>query len=247
MEQINWKRVISVFFALVAFGFTFFALSFRILKCSVISFDIIKVSGFYLIIGKESFFDLECGEWVHIFTKAMFIFMIALIGVPHVLQKDRSSDQIVELLLLLFVGLTFVYMINGFMVVDQMKELVEKELDVLQTDPYWEYYDVDLEELGELYEIKTLAWIPFLVVSVSVAVYFVLEYLVKETPIVQKKKDAMIYEKFSFGEQETENRKDFMVVTEENNTQMLLKYKQLLDEGVITKEEFDRKKQQLLW
>ena len=241
--EIKWKRVISVFFAVVAFAFAFFAFSFNMLKCSVIGFDVVKVSGFDIIIGKESFFDLECGKWVHISTNALFVVVISAIVLLWFSQKEESSDKMFELLLIVIFLLTCIYMINGFIVADQTQKQLEKELNDMQLDYYLEYEVIDVKEL---IKVQTFAWIPFLVVIVCEGIYFFLEYVVRDVPFVQKK-DAMIYEKFSFGADETESKRDFTVVTKENNTEMLLKYKQLLDDGVITKEEFDRKKQQLLW
>ena len=82
-----------------------------------------------------------------------------------------------------------------------------------------------IQNVSPLYKVSTSAFIPFIIVAILSVMYFIVVFFVKN----------------NF------DRKKKVVKSEEINVaDELVKYKQLLDDGVITQEEYDIKKKELL-
>ena len=85
-----------------------------------------------------------------------------------------------------------------------------------------------IEEQSSYYQVTTSAMIPFIIVVVLAAAYFAVTFFVKEN--------------FSLSSLKQKTAKTSEMTTADE----LAKYKNLLDEGAITQDEYDAKKKELL-
>ncbi|MBR1974547.1 MAG: SHOCT domain-containing protein [Clostridia bacterium] len=85
-----------------------------------------------------------------------------------------------------------------------------------------------IEEQSSYYQVTTSAMIPFIIVVVLATAYFAVTFFVKEN--------------FSLSSLKQKTAKTSEMTTADE----LAKYKNLLDEGAITQDEYDAKKKELL-
>lgn len=220
----------KLFTLLAAFGtmlFAFLALCFNIVTVSADFVDVsVAENGFDLLGGTEYDDFVDCAGWLQTFSILLLIAVIAeaLIYAYLAYTKNEKTQKTLKIFVIVNVVLTLIYMINGFIAVGD----VESTLSDLSDDL----------DIGEYIDIATEAFLPLIFTALCAVAYFVLDRMpetVGVQPTVVKESVA------AASASETKG-----YIDDEHTADMLIKYKGLLDQGVITQEEYDQKKTELL-
>ena len=238
MEQMNWKKIASVFFGIMGIMILLISLFFNVYTCDVGERKI-AVNGFDFITNAYYPDGLRSGDFMKIIIFVLFIvFLIETLMILVDFVSKKKLNKVIGLFLIVNFVLLTVYLINGFV----FRSDIEKEF---------------MEELGEdewvssfiKIEMKTFCFIPLIIHFFCVVAYLIVKNMGETNERETLVKDSAHTEQYSFKKvkkEESNCLREQSTVNEEK-LELLLKCKRFLDEGVITKEEFDRKKQQLLW
>ena len=221
------KKLFTLLAALGTMLFAFLALCFNIVTVSSDFADVsIAENGFDLLGGTEYDDFVDCAGWLQMFSILLLIAVIAeaLIYAYLAYTKNEKTQKSLKIFVIVNVVLTLIYMINGFIAVGD----VESTLSDLSDDL----------DIGEYIDIKTEAFLPLIFTALCAVAYFVLDRM-PETVGVQP--TAVKESVAAASASETKG-----YIDDEHTADMLIKYKGLLDQGVITQEEYDQKKTELL-
>lgn len=154
-------------------------------------------------------------------------------GYPEALEKIGDWLGIYSIIVMVVIAIEIVLYVIFFLKKNSKITLIEKILVIINVVLSVVYMingfcAKDTIADGNFYgtvEIKTFAYIPLIIVAIFAVAYFVMAFFVKKdfSITIKSKKNGAI-----------------------SNAEELLKYKQLLDNGIITQEEFDVKKNELL-
>lgn len=205
MNKQSLKRWVEMgLFALTAV-LTFLALLFNVydIEMSVFGSKIESHGNGFNVISEYPQVLEGMGDWLGFYSIIIIVAIIAE-GIVYGVMFAKKSEKFLlmeKIFVIVNVILTLVYMING---------LSAKS---------------SIEEQSTLYIAQTAAFIPFILVAIFAAAYFIVVFKVKE---------------IRFGAQKATKGSEVSAADE------LVKYKKLLDDGVITQEEYDIKKKELL-
>ena len=158
MEQMNWKKIASVFFATLNIVFTCLAFYFDILKIER-NETTTEVNAFELMNGTDM--GIKSNGWIR--TCCYLIMIVFVIEILVILLtsvwNNEKIDNVLKKCLLINVVLSFMYMLNGIVAICGMIKLIDKKY-------------VNSAVGG--FEIQTLTIIPFIIVSICAFFYFIL-------------------------------------------------------------------------
>ncbi len=210
------------------------------------SFNIVKVTMFqsYAMTGYKLIFDFEylmrlweMGDEMQIVSLIaaimigilVFVAVICcvwtIIGYLHVFDLKKYTKKM-NYLCNSFMLINGVYWVIGVMYNMAYKGLVVKD--------YGYYNDV---------ETSTSAWIPFVI---SIIFSIVLKLCVSKVPYDMTLSKIMNFSKDENNGSSMDDKKEEAILAKSVDVEELKKYKELLDCGIITQEEFDEKKKQIL-
>lgn len=184
-----------------------------------------------------------------IFWLIMAVLIAYLIVLSIMLSNKDINGTSFNILNVIVLSLSCLYMVCGFFA-----------KDIVFTKLKYVYEDVK-------YTVSTLALIPFIITSVLFILYYLVPFIVEKSmgknnagkdnqmfltsrpmPNFAKKPENIIYNKpVEFvQEKKSESTDNFVPNQDGKIIDVLTNYKKLLDEGVLTEEEFATKKKQLL-
>ncbi|MBR2375965.1 MAG: SHOCT domain-containing protein [Clostridia bacterium] len=225
------KKLFTLLAALGTMLFAFLALCFNIVTVSSDFADVsIAENGFDLLGGTEYDDFVDCAGWLQTFSILLLIAVIAeaLIYAYLAYTKNEKAEKTLKIFVIVNVVLTLIYMINGFIAVGDVESAVSDLSDILDEDI----------DISKYVDIKTEAFLPLIFTVLCAVAYFVLDRM-PETVGVQP--TAVKESVAAASASETKG-----YIDDEHTADMLIKYKGLLDQGVITQEEYDQKKTELL-
>lgn len=184
-----------------------------------------------------------------IFWLIMAVLIAYLVVLSIMLSKKDINGTSFNILNVIVLSLSCLYMFCGFFA----KDIMIKRL----------------ESVGEdiKYSVSTLALIPFIIIFVLCMLYYVVPFVVETSidknnankeksmsltsrpmPNFAKKSENIIYNNpVEFAQEKQPKPTAYSVLNQDDKIiEILTNYKKLLDEGIITKEEFATKKEQLL-
>lgn len=247
------KKAISLFFVFTSVLFLFLTLLFYVAKTEVALMNVTQNFNAFNILGGDLNGTINNGliTWVNVFTVTLLVvFAIEIAAVAYCLVKKTKSKNIFAVIVVLNILLTVVYMINGIAVSNQLEKYFVDYLEEYLNGVYGSYGSYGNIAYSVL-KISTSAFVPFILADVSAAGYLTLEYLpILQTEPQNETQDEASAPTATFTNAQTEAQDEAATAKaamgEEQTTELLLKYKRLLDQGVITQEEFDKKKTTLL-
>lgn len=243
------KKAISLFLVFASVLFLFLTLFFYVAKVEVpLAKTSDAVNAFNALDGDlDELNNKGLVHWVNAYTIILLVlFAIEFATVAYCLAKKAESKKIFTAIVILNVLLTIVYMINGIAVSNNLEETLGTFVEEY-FEEYFEYYEEYLYDgyypASSLFKTSTSAFVPLILTAVFASGYLALEYLPSLQVAPQQEENA---QSASVSEAQAEAAPANATISDEQATELLLKYKQLLDQGVITQEEFDKKKENLL-
>lgn len=233
MNNGNLKKWI-LYLLTVAIGLsTVIGLSAKLLEVSYLSLIKISDNGFSYLGFKSDFFDRSFGSG-YITLSGIISWITLLVGIMSIVFttlmffKKGEAKKSFTIFAIACLACTISYCILGFVLKGKMKRSCKEFL----YDSGYSYYDVQIMKEAISSIIKTKSYIP----CIFVAIFFVGLILCDKYLFVE----AVVHVPNGKGN-------PYAKMKEAERVETLLKYKELLDQQIITKEEFDEKRKELLF
>lgn len=258
------KKKWALWFAIGTLVFTFLSLGFNVVKMEIIGIKE-QVNGFDVMDGNDIEDAVEYFEFIRIFNWAIVGAVVAeacMLGYA-LYKKDENIMSKLKGIVVWNVVLTLICMINGFIALEDTKDALE---ELIMAEYGYDSNSWAYEYALEMVEYSTETYIPFLLTTACAIGYFVMAKKAEALAVLEVPSIAQEQTQAAAVEQEkpapVEPVQDSVAVAsatsasaptpdpkkynESETVDLLLKYKSLLDQGVITQEEYDKKKMELL-
>lgn len=201
-------------------------------------FDLMNSAEYYEKAGMEGAETWAVFQWI--------FFIVSIFTVLIYLVSDKKGGVLKFLIAFCIIYCTF-YLVQGLVLLSKMNESIKDVLDAA---------NVDKDDWDE-YLYKTAAFWPVIVsVVCGVAYYLVNAYKISDKGMTyfdktSDRETTYFERKYNYQPQQTvmpqtaisRNEPSF---SEEKKLEMLVKWKELLDSGVISQEDFDKKKKEFI-
>lgn len=246
-KKITKDRWVSFILAFFIGLWSFLALSFPLTQMNITNLLTYKECGFELF-DFNSIFWPDDGKWlctiVGIVMLVQLALSVALIVFAILSLFDKRYSDISKSLMIYCYIFIFIYMVFGIVF-----SLVYKD------SQHW--LDANNGDLGSLDEsttsIFTLSYIPFIIASLALLAYWLYNLLSYKQKTHSQQSDGEILNQTSTIEQKVDQSKSQTIPqkngqdnSSQNSIELLKSYKELLDNGVITQQEFDELKKRIL-
>lgn len=214
--------------------------------------SIFKLNGFDMMNAADFYEDAGVDE-IETWAVMQWIFFIASIAVSFTYFLKENKDGFLMFVIVFCVAYCIFYLIQGIVIKNEMNEEVLEAIKIGAIP----------KEDKEDYLFKTAAFWPLVLILPC----FIVRYIVDRNMLSEREK-AYFAQKYNYqtggqGFQQPQNNASTLFATaktrpvtqgaakpaplsEEKKLEMLVKWKELLDSGVISQEDFEKKKKELI-
>ncbi len=224
MSKLTKKKIILCAIVLLCAVLSLVALQFTLIKC-----ENLVENGFDLIDGVSDLLDVTwSGIWGAVLMQTVFVFMlivscinIILVLVSAVDYFDNKYKEWLEKIIILSLTIATIYMIAGIVCV------------AICSGSYSSYFS-----------FATFSYVPLIIMVILVGLYVYFDKKIKDDACILADANSSVT-KFVV-EDKAVAPVGIVLSQELEKIELLVKYSELFDKNIITQEEFDAKKSEIL-
>ncbi len=249
IKQMKKKEMILAALVVLAVLFSFLSLAFYIFKLTDDTQSLLDMVGYGSLSGMVNLngfdfinkIDSTTGVYK---TYAVFDIVVLILSIAMMiafvytfLTKDEAGrKKVYKSLLILAITISVYTLIEGL------------HLSSKQDKAFWEGVGEDADTVKAMgdFGIITASYWPLIITAVIAGAYLLVLYKMPETAQTAEVCQAPVEDCLTEEESSQNETQNEVALSEENKVELLRKWKELLDDGVITQEEYEGKKQSFL-
>ena len=249
IKQMKKKEMILATLAALAVLFSFLSLSFYVFKLTDDTQNLLEMVGYGSLSGLANMNGFDFIDKMDSATGVFKTYAVLDIGVlilsitmmiafvyTFLTKGEETRKKAYKALLILAVTISVYTLIEGL------------HLSSKQDKAFWEGVGDDadtVKAMGDFGMITAGYW-PLIITAIIVGAYLLVFYKMPEMVQVEEVAQTCTQENLTSQESSQSETKKGVEVSEESKVELLRKWKELLDDGVITQEEYEEKKQSFL-